>query len=175
MCLSGDRSRSLPQLRAPQCSPWGSPFLPVLPSLGDAGFADHSEFPGTAGCSWPTLTGGLWHFWGSGFLVRPLLQTARRNRRRVSVLGCQIESLQGPSEPCAKGALQSDCTADRGYNLRRDDELTLALDVVSRRAVRGRWGWKAMGRTRGAEAIWYWWRPRPSPRRLHSGRDRARW
>ena len=25
-----------------------------------------TSFPGTAGCSWPTLTGGLWHFWGLG-------------------------------------------------------------------------------------------------------------
>ena len=23
--------------------------------------------PALAGCSWPALTGGLWHFWGSGF------------------------------------------------------------------------------------------------------------
>jgi hypothetical protein len=22
----------------------------------------NSEFPGSAGCSWPALTGGLWHF-----------------------------------------------------------------------------------------------------------------
>ena len=27
-----------------------------------------SSFPGLAGCSWPTLTGGLWHFWGLGLL-----------------------------------------------------------------------------------------------------------
>ena len=34
--------------------------------LGDAGFAEIQQFPGTAGCSWPTLIGGLWHFWALG-------------------------------------------------------------------------------------------------------------
>jgi cytosine/adenosine deaminase-related metal-dependent hydrolase len=60
------------------------------------------------------------------------------------------------------------------YNLRRDDELDLAL-MWSRLAARKRWGWRAMGWAKGAAAIWYWWRPRPSPRRLHSGRDGVRW
>jgi len=22
-----------------------------------------NPFPGSAGCSWPAFTGGLWHFW----------------------------------------------------------------------------------------------------------------
>ena len=45
----------------------------------------------------------------------------------------------------------------------------------SPQGVRGRWDWKATGWLQGAAAIWCWLRPRLSPRRLHSGRDGARW
>ena len=42
--------------------------------------------------------------------------------------------------------------------------------IRDRLAARKRWGWKAMGWPKGAVAIWCWWRPKRSPRRLHSGR-----
>ena len=32
-----------------------------------------------------------------------------------------------------------------------------------------------MGCLQGAAAIWSWWRPRPSPKQLHSGRGGAQW
>jgi hypothetical protein len=60
------------------------------------------------------------------------------------------------------------------YNLRRDDELALTLDVVTTEGAQAL-GLKDYGHLKGAAAIWYWWRPRLSPRRLHSGRGGARW
>jgi len=47
--------------------------------LGSSDLRDTS-FPGTAGCSWPTLTGGLWHFWALGSATP---RSARQSRHHA--------------------------------------------------------------------------------------------
>ena len=62
-----------------------------------------TSFPGTAGCSWPTLTGGLWHFWVLGRrLLRKSPQATRRRqpvtRHRVAESG-EIRLAQQQGRP----------------------------------------------------------------------------
>ena len=57
------------------------------------------RFPGTAGCSWPTFTGGLWHFWVLGSAAP---RSTRRNRHRVSLLGCQTKSRRSKGQVRAR-------------------------------------------------------------------------
>ena len=66
----------------------------------------------TAGCSWPTFTGGLWHFWGSG-LGGSSVNAAESAPRQLASLPNGIASLQGPSEPRAiRARSRPDGTAD---------------------------------------------------------------
>ena len=64
--------------------------------VGEARICEFQSFPGTAGCSWPTFTGGLWHFWGSGF-GGSSVNAAESAPRLPASLPNGIASLQGPS------------------------------------------------------------------------------
>jgi len=79
------------------------------PELEDALACKDTEFPRpSAGCSWPALTGGLWHFW---VLVRQAPQSvAAEIRHRVSLRPCQMDSRR--SKRRLLGTLSvSDCLA----------------------------------------------------------------
>jgi hypothetical protein len=67
------------------------------------------SFPGTAGCSWPTFTGGLWHFWVLGSAAPS--SAAESAPRQLASLPNGLASLQGPS--ARQGVLPSDRAADR--------------------------------------------------------------
>ena len=70
----GGHSSGVPWLRQgragrtrARASPRQEKSLAKRAELGEARIVrSTASFPGTAGCSWPTLTGGLWHFWVLG-------------------------------------------------------------------------------------------------------------
>ncbi len=60
------------------------------------GLSDHEIPRHSAGCSWPTLTGGLWHFWGSGSVGSC---ANRRKQCGVVSLSHAIASLEAGKSP----------------------------------------------------------------------------
>jgi hypothetical protein len=91
------------------------------PELRETDDCQIDQFPGSAGCSWPALIGGLWHFWVLGSAapcgtprigtVADQLASPNRVAPRVDRDGMAKCLAPLPVRPCLNAALMFSLTS----------------------------------------------------------------